>query len=83
MSTDNEPAPPQDVVTFAANLCGCAPPREVDIENAGLTEMGRSFYAENKHVRNQRLRNELGVTLAYPTYREGLTELRAAGDGPS
>lgn len=81
--TDNEPAPPQDVVTFAASLCGCEAPREVDIENAGLTEMGRSFYAENKRVRNQRLRDELGVTLAYPTYREGLTALRAAGDGPA
>jgi hypothetical protein len=44
--------------------------------------MGRSFYAENKRVRNGRLRDELGVTLAYPTYREGLTALRAAGDGP-
>ncbi|WP_424629045.1 SDR family oxidoreductase [Bradyrhizobium sp. SYSU BS000235] len=81
--TDNEPAPPQDVVTFAANLCGCEPPRELDIENAGLTEMGRSFFAENKRVRNLRLRDELGVTLAYPTYREGLTALRAAGDGPN
>ncbi len=81
--TDDEPAPPQDVVTFAANLCGCEPPREVEIGNAGLTEMGRSFYTENKRVRNQRLRDELGVTLAYPNYRKGLTALRAAGDGPA
>lgn len=81
--TDNEPAPPQDVVTFAANLCGCEPPHEVEIENAGLSEMGRSFYTENKRVRNQRLREELGVALAYPSYREGLKALRAAGDGPA
>jgi nucleoside-diphosphate-sugar epimerase len=81
--TDNEPAPPQDVVTFAAGLCGCEAPREIDIEDAGLTEMGRSFYAENKRVQNQRLRDELGVALAYPTYREGLTALREAGDGPN
>lgn len=80
--TDNEPAPPQDVVTFAAMLCGVAPPPEISIDDAGLTEMGRSFYAESKRVRNDLLRNELGVTLAYPTYREGLTALRAAGDGP-
>lgn len=80
--TDNEPVPAQDVVTFAANLCGRAPPPEVSFEAAGLTEMGRSFYAENKRVRNQKLSHELGVTLAYPTYREGLTALRAAGDGP-
>lgn len=80
--TDNEPAPPQDVVTFAASLCGVEPPREINLDDAGLTEMGRSFYAESKRVRNDLLRGELGVTLAYPTYREGLTALRAAGEGP-
>lgn len=80
--TDNEPAPPQDVVSFAAQLCGLEPPPQVNIEDAGLTEMGRSFYAETKRVRNNLLRDELGVTLAYPTYREGLTALRAAGEGP-
>jgi len=80
--TDNEPAPPQDVVTFAANLCGVAPPPEIRLEDAGLTEMGRSFYAESKRVKNHLMRDELGVTLAYPTYREGLTALRAAGEGP-
>lgn len=80
--TDNEPAPPQDVVTFAASLCGVEPPPEISLDDAGLTEMGRSFYAESKRVRNDLLRTELGVTLAYPTYREGLTALRAAGEGP-
>ncbi|MES2751332.1 MAG: SDR family oxidoreductase [Pseudomonadota bacterium] len=80
--TDNEPAPPQDVVAFAAALCGIEPPPEVSLENAGLTEMGRSFYAESKRVRNDLIRDALGVTLAYPTYREGLTALRAGGDGP-
>jgi nucleoside-diphosphate-sugar epimerase len=81
--TDDEPAPAQDVVTFAAGLCGCDPPPQVDIDDAGLTDMGRSFYAENKRVRNRRLHDELGVTLTYPTYREGLIALRAAGDGPN
>lgn len=80
--TDNEPAPPQDVVTFAASLCGVEPPPEIGLDDAGLTEMGRSFYAESKRVRNDLLRNELGVTLAYPTYREGLKALREAGEGP-
>lgn len=80
--TDNEPAPPQDVVTFAASLCGVAPPPDISLDDAGLTEMGRSFYAESKRVRNDLLRDELGVTLAYPTYREGLAALHAAGEGP-
>ena len=80
--TDNEPAPPQDVVTFAASLCNVAPPPEINLDDAALTEMGRSFYAESKRVRNDLLHSELGVTLAYPTYREGLSALRAAGEGP-
>ena len=79
---DDEPAPPQDVVTFAAKLCGIKPSPEIGLDDAGLTEMGRSFYAESKRVRNDLLRDELGVTLAYPTYREGLSALRAAGEGP-
>lgn len=80
--TDNEPAPPQDVVTFAAQLCDVAAPPEISLDEAGLTEMGRSFYAESKRARNDLLRGELGLTLAYPTYREGLTALRAMGEGP-
>jgi len=43
--------------------------------------MNTSFYEENKRVRNRLIRDELGVTLAYPTYREGLLALKAAGDG--
>lgn len=79
--TDNEPAPPQDVVTFAASLLGREPPPETAIEDAVLTPMGRSFYDENKRVSNSLLRRELGVELQYPTYREGLTALSNAGDG--
>ena len=79
---DNEPAPPQDVVSFAAALCGVEPPPEIPFEHADLTPMGRSFFMETKRVRNRLLHDELGVTLRYPTYREGLTALRAAGDGP-
>ncbi|MEW6643344.1 MAG: SDR family oxidoreductase [Pseudomonadota bacterium] len=80
---DDEPAPPQDVVTFAAALCGVAPPPEVAFDDAGLPPMSRSFFMECKRVRSRLTRDELGVTLQYPTYREGLTALRAAGDGPA
>jgi nucleoside-diphosphate-sugar epimerase len=80
--TDNEPAPPQDVVAFAAWLCGLEPPAEIPFERAELSPMARSFYSENRRVRNALIRDELGVTLKYPTYREGLTALRALGEGP-
>lgn len=70
--SDDEPAPPQDVVTYAAGLLGVELPREVAFEDADLSPMGRSFYSENKRVSNARIREELGVKLAYPTYREGM-----------
>jgi nucleoside-diphosphate-sugar epimerase len=80
--TDNEPAPPQHVVEFAAKLCGRPPPPEIAYEDAELSPMARSFYLENRRVRNALIRTELGVTLAYPSYREGLVALRALGEGP-
>ena len=73
--TDDEPAPPQDVIAFAAELLGLPVPPEVAIESAELSPMGVSFYSENKRVRNERLKSDLGVTLRYPTYREGLRAL--------
>jgi nucleoside-diphosphate-sugar epimerase len=79
---DDEPAPPQDVITYAARLCGVAPPPEIAFADAGLSPMGASFYAECKRVRSLLTRDELNVQLSYPTYREGLCALRAAGEGP-
>lgn len=79
--TDDEPAPPQDVVAHAAGLLGIAPPPEVPFAEADLSPMGRSFYGENKRVSNRRLRGEGGYSLLYPTYREGLAALLADGEG--
>jgi nucleoside-diphosphate-sugar epimerase len=79
--TDDEPAPPQDVVTYAAALMGIEPPPETDFARAELSPMARSFYSENKRVSNARLRTELGFVPRYPTYREGIRALWEAGDG--
>ena len=73
--TDDEPAAAQDVVAHAAELAGVPPPPEIPFEEAELTPMARSFYGENKRVRNALIRDELGVRLAYPTYREGLAAI--------
>ncbi|MEX0697955.1 MAG: SDR family oxidoreductase [Dongiaceae bacterium] len=72
---DDEPTPPQDVVAFAARLMGVDPPLEMPFDKADLSPMARSFYGENKRVSNKRLRQELGVALRYPTYREGLSAM--------
>jgi nucleoside-diphosphate-sugar epimerase len=79
--SDDEPAPPQDVVTYAACLMGIEPPPEQDIATASLSPLGRSFYAENKRATNRKLKQKLGMTLAFPTYREGLAALWEAGEG--
>ncbi|WP_371679619.1 SDR family oxidoreductase [Microvirga sp. KLBC 81] len=78
---DDEPGPPQDVITYAARLLGLEPPPEVSFEAATLNAMARSFYRDNKRVRNVRIKDELGVRLRFPTYREGLDALYASGEG--
>ena len=78
---DEEPAPPQDVIVFAAELIGLAPPPEEDFASARLTPMARSFYDDNRRVDVGKLRRELGYRWLYPTYRDGLRALAAAGEG--
>ena len=70
--SDDEPAPSQDVVAYAAELLGLPVPPEVPFAEAGLHGMAASFWAESKRVRNDRIKRHLGVSLLYPTYREGL-----------
>jgi nucleoside-diphosphate-sugar epimerase len=75
---DDEAAAPEDVVTYAASLLGLAPPALEDFAQADLSPMARSFYDDNKRVSNQRIKDELGVSLRYPTYRDGLATLSRA-----
>ena len=75
--TDDEPAPQQDVVVYAAELLHMPPPPEIAFADAQLSPMAASFYADNKRIRNARLRQELGVALKFPTYREGLRAILA------
>jgi nucleoside-diphosphate-sugar epimerase len=78
---DDEPAPPEEVLAHAARLLGLPPPPEIAFEDAEMTPMARSFYGENKRVRNEKIKSELGVRLAHPTYREGLAAI-LAGEAP-
>ncbi|WP_281856986.1 SDR family oxidoreductase [Litoreibacter halocynthiae] len=75
---DDDAAPPQDVIGYAAKLLGMPLPEAIDFESADMTPMARSFYAESKRVRNDRIKDELGVTLRYPDYRRGLQALLSA-----
>jgi nucleoside-diphosphate-sugar epimerase len=75
---DDDPAAPAEVIEHAARLMGMAPPPLIPFVQARLSDMARSFYADNKRVRNERIKGELGVALAYPGYREGLAAILKA-----
>jgi nucleoside-diphosphate-sugar epimerase len=76
---DNDPAPPEDVIAYAAKLLGAPIPPAIDFADADLTPMARSFYAESKRVRNDRMKRDLGITLQYPDYETGLRALLENG----
>jgi nucleoside-diphosphate-sugar epimerase len=78
---DDLPAPPQDVIAHACDLLDVARPPEEPFDPATLSPMAASFYGESKRVRNDLIKRELGVRLAYPTYREGLAADLAAERG--
>ena len=73
--TDDEPAPPQDVVTFAHELLGTPPPPEMDFETAELSPMARSFYGDNKRVSNKLSKDQLGMQYDWPNYRDSLKRM--------
>ena len=82
-AADDEPSAPGDPVLYAATLLGVAPPVEIAFEEAKRTmsPLAVSFYGENKRVRNDRIKSVLGVSLRYPTYREGLRALATKRSG--
>ena len=72
---DDDPAPPQDVLAYAAQLLNVPLPPLLNFETADMTPMARSFYTENKRVKNNLIKSELNVSLKYPSYKEGLQSL--------
>jgi len=74
---DDEPAPPDAVIAYACELLGREPPplQEFETVKDSLSPMALSFYGENKRVANRRIKQELGVVLKWPGYREGLKGL--------
>lgn len=78
---DDDPAPPQAVIEYAARLLNLPVPPAIPFDQAEMSPMARSFYGESKRVRNDRIKIELGVTLKYPDYRTGLRALLAEETG--
>jgi nucleoside-diphosphate-sugar epimerase len=78
---DEEPAPPQEVIAYAAALLGLKPPPEEPFDQVRLSAMAREFYADNKRVSIAKAKTGLGFAPGHPTYREGLKALAEAGEG--
>lgn len=76
---DDEPTPPHTVIETAATMMGMDTPTRENWETAQMSEMARSFYLESKRVRNDKVKKELGLTLNYPNYRQGLEALLPTG----
>ena len=72
---DDDPCPPQDVLQFAATLLRVKALHEVPIEDAEMSDMARSFYAEERRTSNARAKKELDWDPQYPSYREGLVSI--------
>ena len=75
---DDLPAEPREVIEYGAELLGIAPPPLVAFDDAALSPMAQSFWADSKRVRNDRIKHDLGIVLRYPTYREGLAAILAS-----
>lgn len=73
--SDDEPAPPQDVIEHAAGMIGMPVPPDLPYETAEMTPMQRSFYRDNKRVSNRAIKSALGIELLYPNYRAGLAQI--------
>lgn len=69
---DDLPSSQEEPVTFAAELLGVEPPRRLKLNLVNLSSVARSYYEESRRVRNDLIKQELGVELRFPTYREGL-----------
>ena len=75
---DDEPAPPQDVIEYAAEIMGADVPPDIPFEEAGLSDMAKRFYAECKRVSNARTKSLTGWRPIYADYREGLQAIWSA-----
>jgi nucleoside-diphosphate-sugar epimerase len=70
--SDDDPVPSWEVITYACEILGVTPPPIIPYNEADMAPIVRSFYNDNKRVANNRIKEELGVTLKYPDFRKGI-----------
>ncbi len=70
--SDDEAAPSHAVIAYACQLLGRPIPPMIPFEEADMSPMARSFYNDNKRIKNDLMKQKLGVELKYKNYRDGL-----------
>jgi len=75
LPADDEPAPPQEVLAFAAQLGGFAMPPAVAWDDPALSPTLRRFYESSKRIDSRGTREALAWAPRFPSYREGLRDL--------
>ena len=80
---DDEPASQSDVVAFACKILDIDPPSPIPFREAKklMSLMAQSFWKDNRLVDNSKIKEGLGVSLLYPTYRNGLRAIFQNGIG--
>lgn len=69
---DDNPAPSHEVIAYACTLLGMDVPPLIPFESVEMAPIVRSFYADNKRIKNDKIKKKLGVTLLHPDYKSGL-----------
>ncbi len=74
--SDDCPAAPQDLLLYGADLLKCELPEEepFDVASRSMSAMARSFWSENRRVRNTLLCRQLGYSLLHPDFKAGLQD---------
>lgn len=72
---DDMPAAPNEVLAYAAKLLNYPEPPTIGFEEAVLTPMAKSFYSDNKRVKNHLIKNEFNLALKFPNFKAGLDAL--------
>jgi nucleoside-diphosphate-sugar epimerase len=73
--SDDFPSSLSDVIKFVCELAKLKTPEEINYNDLDQEYRQNSFYAENKKIANRHLKEDLGIILEYPSYREGYLEI--------
>ena len=73
--SDDKPASNEEVIMYGIKLLGIDKPQTIEM-NEIENEMLKNFYKDSKKVSNKKMKNCFNFELKYPTYIEGLDDIK-------